>query len=144
MRHFTAAQLRTAFRIALIAWAFVWVMFFIRGFVKGEAADYAALLNADAEGKRAYVSGEEFYAFIEFSKNVIPAGAQYTVVAEYDRSMDYFRYAYYMYPAVRDTGDPVFIACYKKQCDLPGYRRVAELAHDKYILKRTDNDSGPK
>lgn len=124
------------FRIVFIAWAAAWLLFLVRGLVKEEARDYGNLFGRTLEEKRAYVAGEEFYKFILFCKEIIPEDSNYTVEANYDATMDYFRFAYYIYPAMRDLDDPEYIACYKINFAKEGYEMVASLGNDKCILKR--------
>lgn len=124
------------FRIVFFAWVAVWLVFFARGLVKGEARDYKNLLDKTLEEKRAYVTGEEFYKFILFCKKVIPENSDYTIEAVYDATMDYFRFAYYMYPSLRDLYSPEYIACYKVKFSKKGYELIASLSEDKYLLKK--------
>ena len=125
------------FKIVFISWVAVWFFFLCRGLIKGEARDYANLLGRDLEEKRAYVSGEEFYRFITFCRNVIPEDSDYKIEANYDASMDYYRFAYYIYPAMRDLEDPEYIACYKTRFDKRGYGIVSSVDETKYVLKKT-------
>ena len=71
-----------------------------------------------------------------FCKNVIPKGSDYTVEASYDETMDYYRFAYYVYPLLRDLDDPEYIVCYKVNFSKEGYEPAAHLEGDKYILKK--------
>lgn len=125
------------FRIVFIAWVFIWLLFLVRGLIKGEAKHYKNLFGRSLEEKRAYVTGEEFYRFILFCKEVIPEDSDCKVEAEYDDSMDYFRFAYYIYPSLRNLDNPEYIACYKMKFSKGGYRKIASLNNDKYILKRS-------
>jgi len=128
------------FKIIFIAWTAIWLLFLARGLVKGEAKEYACLFGRSLEEKRAYVSGKEFYDFIIFCKKIIPEDSDYTVEADYDAEMDYFRFPYYIYPALRNLEDPEYIACYKVKFSARGYRRAASLSNDKYILKKVKKD----
>jgi hypothetical protein len=51
--------------------------------------------------------------------------------------MDYFRFAYYIYPSMRNLHNPKYIVCYKVKFEKTGYRLIASLSNDKYILKRS-------
>ena len=127
---------RQIFRIVFIIWVGVWLLFFVRGLVKGEWRDYKNLFGRGLEEKRAYVSGGEFYEFIIFCKDAIPEDSDYSVEADYDAAMDYYRFAYYIYPALRNLYDPEYIACYKTKFSKRGYRRLRSLERDKYILRK--------
>lgn len=124
------------FKIIFIAWVAMWLLFLVRGLVKGEARDYANLFGKSLDEKRAYVTGEEFYRFISFCKKIIPEDSDYTVEADYDATMDYFRFSYYIYPALRDLEDPEYIACYKVDFESDGYSLAAFMDESKYVLKR--------
>lgn len=124
------------FKIIFLAWVAIWLLFLLRGLVKGEAGDYKNLLGRTLEEKRAYVTGEEFYEFIHFCKKIIPKDSDYTVEADYDASLDYFRFAYYMYPALRDLYDPEYIVCYKVKFAKKGYDVITSLSDNKYVLKK--------
>ena len=125
------------FRIVFIAWVAMWLLFLVRGLLKGEAIDYKNLFGKNLEDKRAHVAGEEFYEFILFCKEIIPEGSGYTVNANYDATLDYFRFAYYIYPSMRNLHNPEYIACYKVKFAKVGYKLIASFSNDKYILKKT-------
>lgn len=124
------------FRIVFITWTAMWLLFLVRGLIRGEARDYRNLFGRTLEEKRAYVTGKEFYEFIQFCRKVIPENSDYTVEAKYDATMDYFRFAYYLYPAQRNLDDPGYIACYKVRYIEQGYELAASLGSDKYILRK--------
>ena len=131
-----ALKSKLTFKIVFIAWVAMWLLFLVRGLVKGEAGDYKNLFGKNLEQKRAYVTGEEFYAFIIFCKNVIPDDSDYTVEADYDQTLDYYNFAYYIYPSLRNLNDPEYIACYKTKSTKDGYEVIASLSDDKYILRK--------
>lgn len=124
------------FRIVFVIWVFMWLLFLVRGLIKVEIKDYRNLLGKTLEEKRAYVTGKEFYEFILFCEKVIPENATFSVEAKYDDSMDYFRFPYYLYPAMRDRDNPAYIACYKVKFSKAGYSLADSLTSNKYILKR--------
>ena len=126
------------FKFVLIAWISIWLLFLVRGLAKGEFAEYKGLFGKTLEEKRAYVAGTEFYEFIYFCNRNIPEGADYKLVADYDDSMDYYRFAYYVYPRARNLYSPEYIICYKSRFARRGYKRIAILARDKYILRRME------
>jgi len=127
---------KVIFKIVFISWVIIWLIFLIRGFAKGELKDYKFLWGKTLEEKRAYVTGEEFYKFILFCKRIIPEDSDYTVFANYDATMDYYRFAYYIYPSLRNLYNPEYVACYKVNVSRPGYEYVASLGEDKYVLRK--------
>lgn len=114
----------------------MWLLFFVRGIVKAEWKDYKNLFGKTLEEKEAYVSGREFFDFIGFCEKEIPENFTYSVEANYDQTMDYFRFAYYIYPVKRNMDNPDYIVCYKTRFAKAGYAKAAALSDDKYILKR--------
>ncbi len=127
---------KTIFKAIFLVWIAIWLLFLVRGLVKEEFRDYKNLFGKTLEEKRAYVTGEEFYRFIMFCKDIIPKCSDYRLEANYDADMDYFRFAYYIYPSLRDLDDPKYIVCYKVKFRKKGYDIVASLSDNKYILKR--------
>jgi len=127
---------KVVFKIVFFVWVVIWLHFFVRELLKGEIRDYKNLFGRSLEEKRAYVTGKEFYGFILFCKKIIPEDFDYTVEANYDATMDYFRFAYYMYPSLRNLDNPRYIACYKIKFAKEGYKIIASLGEDKYILQR--------
>ena len=135
-----ALKSKLIFRIVFIAWVAIWLLFFVRGLAKGELRDYKYLLGRTLEEKRAYVTGKEFYEFILFCKEIIPEDSDYSVEANYDASMDYFRFAYYIFPSLRNLDNPEYIGCYKVKFQKNGYAKIASLSDDKYLLKRSGGE----
>ena len=129
---------KTIFRIVFIAWVFIWLLFLVRGFVKGEAKEYKDLFGKTLEEKRAYVAREDFYEFILFCKAAIPEDSDYKIVASYDGWLDYFMFSYHMLPTLQNLDNPEYIACYKKgKFSKKGYQPIAVLSKYKYIVKRS-------
>jgi hypothetical protein len=124
------------FKIVFSVWVFMWLLFLVRGLIKVEIKDYRNLIGKTLEEKRAYVSGKEFYRFVLFCEGLIPKNSTYSVEAKYDQTLDYFRFAYYLYPAMRDIKNPEYIACYKMKFFKEGYYAAVSLTEDQYILKR--------
>ena len=128
---------KTISRIVFTTWVFMWLIFLVRGLVKGEAREYKDLFGKTLEEKRAYVAGEDFYEFILFCKATIPEDSDYKVVASYDDSLDSFFVSYHMLPILQNLDNPEYIPCYKKRkFSEKGYQPIAVLSKDKYIIKR--------
>ena len=120
----------------LAVWVALWLAFFIRGLVKTEFKEYSDLWGKTLEEKRAIVTGREFYEFIKFCETAMPPDADFKLVAQYDRDMDYFRFPYYVYPMMRNLYCSEYIVCYKTRFEKRGYERIASLSGHKYILRR--------
>ena len=128
---------KTIFRIVFIAWGFIWLLFLVRGLVKGEAQEYKDLFGKTLEEKRMYVAREDLYDFILFLKATIPEDSDYKVLASYDDWLDSFFVSYHMLPTLQNLDNPEYIACYKKRkFSEKGYQPIAVLSKYKYIVKR--------
>ena len=123
----------------IIIWIVLWIFFTARGFVvdkdKSTFKDYANLVCADWDGKRAIVFGKDLYEFLKFCKTNLPPEAGYEVVGMSKDFIDLPRLVYYLYPSIKDN-DPKFILVYKK----PGFSKedtypYASLNKESFILK---------
>jgi len=123
-------------RLVFAIWVFLWILFLVRGLYKGEFKEYKALLERDAEARRAYVVGEELYSFLEFALVNIPKRAAYELEGAL-KPIDRERLIYYLYP--RGVSDnPEYILCYKvgKDSSRKNFKRFTALKKDQFILKR--------
>jgi len=127
------------FKIILIAWIALWIFFTARSFVvekdKSTLKDYADLVRAGWEGKRAIVFGEDFYEFLKFCEVNLPQGAGYEIEGIAEDSIDLPRLMYYLYPSARESAAD-FILVYKK----PGFLKkgaypYASLNKESFILR---------
>lgn len=101
------------FYILLTVWIILWINFIARDlFKRGDLRDYRALIEKDAEGKRAYTYGEQFYKFLKFVKQEIPEGESYKLVGVKNLSLAHRRAVYFLYPAL-EKENPGYVAYYK-------------------------------
>ncbi|MBP7056587.1 MAG: hypothetical protein KBB52_07025 [Candidatus Omnitrophica bacterium] len=123
--------------VLFAAWVVMWVAFTLRElFLKVNLRDYMALISRSAEGKRAYVTGEELYGFIESCKNATPEDASYDIAGLEDGSIEKRRLVYYLYPR-RETDDADFIFVYRSPgFGRAGYMDFKRFDDSKYILKK--------
>ena len=128
--------------IIFCAWIALWINFVARDLVKkGDWHDYLMLLGKNAEYKRSYTYGDDFYAFLRFAKYLIPPEAKYEFVGLAnpfggDPILDYRRGVYYLYPLL-ESNDPDYVLVYK----LPDYERkgfnlYAGFNEGSFILKK--------
>jgi len=128
------------FRIILALWVLIWLFFNVRGLIvekdKSTLKDYASLVSADWEGKRAIVFGKDLHEFIKFCKANLPQGAGYEIIGIAEDSIDLPRLVYCLYPSIKKR-DADFILVYKKT----GFEEkkaylYASLNKESFILKR--------
>lgn len=127
-------------RLVFTIWIFFWALFLIRGLYKGEFEKYSDLLKRDVEARRAYVVGEELYAFLKFSMTHFPQKITYQLRGKFE-PIDKRRFIYYLYPHV-ESEDPEFILCYKVQQGFKpeGFYRFATLKKGRFILRKIEED----
>ena len=100
------------FHILIAVWIILWINFIARDLFKsGDLRDYKALAAKDAEGKRAYTYGEQFYKFLKFVKQEIPEGESYKLVGVKNLSLAHRRAVYFLYPALEKV-NPGYVAYY--------------------------------
>ena len=81
------------------AWVIIWISFNAREiFAKGGLNDYRNLLSRTLDGKRSYVTGDRFYAFLVSCNERLPDGAEYELAGVEEGSHDRRRAVYYLYP----------------------------------------------
>lgn len=126
-----------AARIVLSAWVVLWAAFLVREvFFKKNLRDYRVLFNRTADGKRAYVTGDDLYAFIDYCRRNVPAGSTFAFAGLEDGSLDRRRASYYLYP-LREAGDPAFVFVYRVNgYARDGYEPFMKLDDDHVILKK--------
>lgn len=126
-------------RALLAAWIAIWCLFLIRPFFKKPLfSEYSALLARSAEEKRAYVTGEELYDFVEFCRKNVEGPATYDLFGVEYNSLDYRRVKYYLYPNMDMQPCPDYVFVYKAEgFNRPGYDLFKSMSDETYILKRT-------
>lgn len=124
-------------RCLLIAWVTVWAVFLIRPFfTKGLLTEYSDLMKLSSEGKRAYVTGQGLYEFIEFSKLFLKPGYTYRIAGVKDLSLDHRRVRYYLYPNLEDNNADFILVYNVKNFRQPGYKMFKALDLERYILRK--------
>jgi len=123
-------------KLVFIIWVFFWVLFIVRGLYKGELEEYKALLQRDAEGRRAYVIGEGLYEFMNFCLRNLPRESSYQLRGEL-RPIDERRLVYYLYPH-KESENPEYLLCYNagKDAVKKGFYKSAAFKTGQFILRR--------
>ena len=101
-------------KIVFIAWVSIWAFFVIRELlIKDNLREYITLAGRSLEGKRAYMTGDSLYGFLNFCKASVPAGAKVSITGLEDGSIDKRRAVYYLYPMI-ESPEPDYILAYGK------------------------------
>jgi hypothetical protein len=124
-------------KFLFLVWIFSWSFFLYRQFLFNAPflIRFYHMALADAEGRRAISYGFEFYQFLTFCKESLPAHSRFQLVGPVDWSLDRVRAHYYLYPH-RLSDHPDFILVYKT----PLFRSnktvpYAALDQESFILK---------
>ena len=125
-------------KIGFVIWVILWPMFILRElFVKGYFYDYKALISRPLEGKRAYVTGEDFYSFLMFCRRTLRPDAKFTWIGVKKDSIDKRRGEYYLYPRLEEPDNAEFVLVYNEPHAVRnGYAVFAEKDSNSYILKK--------
>ncbi len=123
-------------KTTLIIWVFFWILFVVRGLYKGEFREYRALLQRDAETKRAYIVGEDLYEFLNFCLMNLPRESSYQLRGEL-KSIDERRLVYYLYPH-KKSDNPEYLLCYNDDRDIvrKSFYKSAVFKTGHFILRR--------
>lgn len=124
-------------KIVFAVWIALWALFLIRPYIKkGLIEEYGELFSRSLEGKRAYVTGEGLYKFIQLCKDALPEGSSYEIAGLEKRPHDERRAIYYLYPHVNKP-DPDYIFVYDKAgFSRGGYFLFMQFDNKRYILKK--------
>lgn len=138
----TTSALPTSWRFILSFWIPVWIFFLVWPLRKDptKLVSTFKLMGADAEVRQARAFGEEFYAFLRFCKDRLPAGSTFRLVGIDYASIDKVRAFYFLYPSLV-AEQAQFILVYKSQ----DYREdnthlYALLSPGNFILKSTQSE----
>lgn len=126
-------------RVILAAWIVIWAVFLIRPYFKKDLLKgYAGLLKLSTEEKRAHITGEELYSFINFCKDSIKTPSTYEIIGVEKYSIEHRRLSYYLYPNIEGK-EPEYIFVYKtKGFTRNGYKVFDRLDTQTYILRKAD------
>lgn len=98
--------------ILVIIWAVAWCNFLMRDlFKKGRLRDYGILIKRNAEEKRSYTYGDDFYGFLKHAKSAIPPGASFGFTGPKEYSLERRRAVYYLYPLLESPGPDYILDC---------------------------------
>jgi hypothetical protein len=133
------STLPTACRFILALWIPVWVFFLVWALRKDPArlAETFRLIRANNEARQASAYGEEFYAFLRFCRDRLPAGSTFRLVGIDYASIAKVRAFYFLYPSlVAEQAE--FVLVYRT----PTHREdnthaYARLNEGSFILRRS-------
>ena len=107
-------------KIVFTIWVFLWALFLVRGFIKGEFEEFKALCCSDKHEKLSYILGSNLNSFRIACQRAMPMEATYNIVGDLDEH-NKFRFIYYLYP--------------RRQSEDPNYILDIDHKNHKYILK---------
>jgi len=100
-------------KIALIAWVALWLVFLGRGLIKGGLEKIMILSRADLYEKNSYFMGSQLNAFVEACKREMPEEAAYAITGEIDEHNKY-RIIYHLYPRLESKNPDYILNIYHK------------------------------
>lgn len=124
-------------RALLGLWIVVWICFLITFHLYTDRVkNYSELISLSTEERIARIVGEQFYEFVQFCQENLPAEASYKILGAEPKSLEIFRFQYYLYPHLA-LKDPQFILVYNiHHQSEPGYSLYKTLNDENYILKK--------
>lgn len=129
------------YRIILVIWVAIWLLFFVRGFIKVDYKVFKGTFGKSVQEKTAFTMSKGLYAFVLFCEEKIPENSKFQFVYDEKKfdSVESFRMTYYLYPRIA-TDDPEYIIVagilnYKK----PGFKLLAKFYDDAFILIKDKN-----
>lgn len=127
----------TFIKIVIAIWIILWINFIIRDlFVRGTFYDYVSLIKRNENERRAYVYGDDFYQFLEFSKRELPSYATYDLISVEDLSLKYRRAVYYLYPLLESRAAEYLLVYNKSEYSNLHYRLFARHDDTGVILRK--------
>ncbi|MBU0571246.1 MAG: hypothetical protein KJ995_04945 [Candidatus Omnitrophica bacterium] len=128
--------------VVLIVWTAIWLFFLVREDKDGQYRVLGDLYRSNDETKVKVVYGNDFYDFLEFCRDNIPAGATYEIYGFEKYSIDEVRARYLLFPARVDTKNPDFKIKYGGNAEVPsGYSEFKSYNKGKrgYLYLRRGN-----
>lgn len=128
------------YKIISIIWVFIWLLFFIRGFLLVDYKIFKNSLVKDIEGKRRYLMKEGLYDFIVFCQKRIPEKDDYTFVYN-PKALDPVersRAAYYLYPRKMREGAPYIMVFGVSGYGKRGFEFLDKFNETSFILHKRD------
>ncbi len=124
-------------KVVFAVWIAIWALFLVRPYIKKDLLkEYGELSSRPLEGKRAYVTGEDLYKFIQSCKEALPGASSYEIAGLEERPHDERRAIYYLYPHVIKP-DPDYILVYDKAgFSRAGYYVFMQFDNKRYMLKK--------
>ncbi len=126
------------YKLILLVWIIIWLLFFVRGFVKADYKIFKATIGKSTEEKKAFSMTPGLYKFIEFCDKNTPKDSSFKF--EYNKQLldpvEEVRMMYYLYPRIiKDEPRYIFVF------GVPGYRiesyrLVNRLDENSFILEK--------
>jgi hypothetical protein len=127
----------TSSKIILALWITIGLAAWLKPFIgkQTQGAELWQLWNARLEERRSIVYGREFYAYLQFCQEKIPPGATFQLLGPVERSLDFYRAAYCLYPHLHSE-NPDCLLIYKDGTAIPRRAQIlATFSPDCLIIK---------
>jgi hypothetical protein len=118
-------------------WVLIWAFFLVWPVFRNslQLGSILKVLLADEEGRRAASYGPDFYAFLRFCKEKLPAGAAFRLVGIDYAAVEKVRAFYFLYPCLVSE-NPDYILVYRQpDSQVEGAYLYAAMDPSRYILK---------
>ena len=128
------------YRIIMAIWIIIWLLFFVRGFIRVDYKIFKGTLGSSVDDKTAFSMTKDLYAFILYAKKKLPDDASYEFV--YNNLLldpvENVRMIYYLYPRITKD-NPQYVVVF----EMPSYKKFGftlseRFSEGSFILKKNN------
>ena len=128
---------RTIFTILSAVWMVLWVVFIVKEDKDGEYSGIFKMYGLKGDEKARFAYGEEFYDFLIFCGQNLPAGSTFEVTGLETLSVKEVQARYFLWPLVSSNNSPDYKIIYGSPLkDIPGYTLFRDYKSRGYLLKK--------
>jgi hypothetical protein len=127
-------------RITLKLWILLWLFFLLWPNARNRDLwlEYDTLVRSDAETRRAVIYGKDFFEFLEFCKQTLPAGSTFRLVGVAYQDIARVRALYYLYPCLQSESPQYTLVYRASGFRLEGTSTWAVLDPSRYVLRNAN------
>jgi hypothetical protein len=130
------------FRIVIVIWLVLWVVFIIREDKDDQYAGLKYLYSHGYTHKVSRITGKDLFEFIIFCRENIPAGATYEIKGFEMFSIDEVRTRYYMWPSRNVSKNGEYMIIYGAVVGgAPGYEEYMTLEGKGSIMMKKGGEA---